>query len=425
MTLWRCTLLTISATACAIPLAAQSGRPVELRSARQLNVRTVAGEEVRDFVGNVHFVQPSEGGGLVQLWCDRAQQYTKQGRIELAGNVKIVQDSVTLRGTRGTYFNRTRNAMMLAGVTLERGEMTLTALQGYYDADVRRAKFFGEVVVVDSVSTTRCDSLTYYDEGDRSIAMGHVSIVSPRDRVTVFGDSLAHYGDIDYTIIPKNPRMVHADSISRDRIDTLVVVGRIMESYRDTSVRYIVRDSVLLARNELSARSGYVSYWPADGLAVLLQQPVVWYGENQITGDSIAITMENQRLRRVYVAGKAMAVSRSDTVRKERFDQLTGRELTLFFAGENLERIEAVRNAISLYYLFDGMTPNGVNRSSGDRIIVKFTDGQVDEITVHGGVEGTYRPEDLVVRREPTLNLDGFRWHGFRPKRQGTEITFE
>ncbi|MEX1139649.1 MAG: OstA-like protein [Bacteroidota bacterium] len=419
------TLLTLGLAGFAIPLAAQSGRPVELRSARQLNVRTVAGEEVRDFVGNVHFVQPSEGGGLVQMWCDRAQQYTKQGRIELTGNVKIIQDSVTLRGKQGTYFSRTRNAVMLAGVTLERDDMTLTALQGYYDADARKARFFGEVVVVDSVSTTRCDSLTYFEQGDRTIAMGRVSIVSPRDRMTVFGDSLVHFGDIDYTIIPKNPRMVHADSVAWDRIDTLVVVGRTMESYRDTSVRYIVKDSVLLARNDLSARSGYAGYWPADGLAVLMQQPVVWYAENQITGDSVAITMENQRLRRVYVSGKAMAVSRPDTSLPDRFDQLTGRELTLFFGGDKLERIEAIRNAISLYYLFDVMTPNGVNRSSGDRVIVQFTDGQVDEITVHGGVEGTYRPEDLVARRERTLNLDGFRWHGFRPKRLGAKIVLE
>lgn len=424
MTLRRSKLLILCLAWSAIPLAAQSGRPVELRSARQLNVRTVAGEEVRDFVGNVHFVQPSEGGGLVQLWCDRAQQYTKQGRIELTGNVKIVQDSVTLKGKQGTYFSKTRDAMMLAGVTLERDDMTLTALQGFYDADARKARFFGEVIVVDSVSTTRCDSLTYFDNGDRSIAVGRVSIISPKDRVTVYGDSLVHFGDIDYTIIPKNPKMVHADSVGWNQIDTLVVVGRVMESYRDTAVRYIVKDNVLLARNDLSARSGYAGYWPAEGLAVLMQQPVVWYAENQIFGDSIAISMENQRLRTVYVSGKAMAVSRSDSVLSERFDQLTGRELTLFFGGENLERIEAVRNAISLYYLFDEATPNGVNRSSGDRIIVQFTDGQVDEITVHGGVEGTYRPEDL-VRRERTLNLDGFRWHETRPLRRGTEITVE
>lgn len=424
MTLRRSKLLILCLAWSAIPLAAQSGRPVELRSARQLNVRTVAGEEVRDFVGNVHFVQPSEGGGLVQLWCDRAQQYTKQGRIELTGNVKIVQDSVTLKGKQGTYFSKTRDAMMLAGVTLERDDMTLTALQGFYDADARKARFFGEVIVVDSVSTTRCDSLTYFDNGDRSIAVGRVSIISPKDRVTVYGDSLVHFGDIDYTIIPKNPKMVHADSVGWNQIDTLVVVGRVMESYRDTAVRYIVKDNVLLARNDLSARSGYAGYWPAEGLAVLMQQPVVWYAENQIFGDSIAISMEHQRLRKVYVSGKAMAVSRSDSVLSERFDQLTGRELTLFFGGENLERIEAVRNAISLYYLFDEATPNGVNRSSGDRIIVQFTDGQVDEITVHGGVEGTYRPEDL-VRRERTLNLDGFRWHETRPLRRGTEITVE
>lgn len=407
-------------------VASGQGRPVELRSANQLNVRNVDGAQVRDFIGNVHFVQPSERGQPVHLWCDRAQQYLEEGRIELMGNVRIVQDSVTLLGRQGTYHSRPRVATMNEGVRLERIDgMVLTAREGRYQAEERTAWFYGDVIVVDSVSTTRCDTLVYAQAGRRSMAKGRVSVLSPADGVTVLGDSLAHYGDLEYTIVPLRPRMVHVDTVHPGRIDTLVVTGRTMEAYRDSTRRYVVRDSVLFARNELSGRSGYALYRPSEGMVILLQSPVVWYDENQITGDSVAVLLEENRLNRVFVSGRAMAVSRSDSTLAERFDQLTGRELTLFFRDEAIERIEAVRNAISLYYLFEGDLPNGVNRSSGDRIVVQFEDGQVQDIVVHGGVEGIYRPEAMIIERERNFNLDGFRWHGHRPRRQGIELVVE
>ena len=314
---------------------------------------------------------------------------------------------------------------MRAGVTLERDDMTLTAFEGDYDAEAHRAEFRGNVIVVDSMSTTRCDSLIYFEDGDRSVAIGRVSVVNPRDGITVFGDSLLHFGNINYTIVPKNPRMVQIDSTAAGDVDTLVVTGMVMEAFRDTSQRYTVRDSVLVAGKDLSARSGFAVYRPAEGLTILKHDPVVWYGINQITGDSIAVRLDNGKLSTVFVSGKAMAVSKADSLLPERFNQLTGRELTMFFGSEEIERIESIRNAISLYYLFDEMLANGVNRSSGDKIIVDFIGGQVDEITVIGGVEGVYQPEDVIVNRERTLNLDGFQWHEDRPKRRETSIVFD
>ncbi|MBI3580355.1 MAG: hypothetical protein HY089_13200, partial [Ignavibacteriales bacterium] len=109
----------------------------------------------------------------------------------------------------------------------------------------------------------------------------------------------------------------------------------------------------------------------------------------------------------------------------QRYDQLTGRELTMYFNGKKLERVEANRNATSLYYLFDKTEPNGVNRSSGDRIVIEFEDGKTDRISVVGGVEGRYFPEQMIMQREQAYNLDGFRWITNRPKRRNLDIINE
>ncbi|MEK6755811.1 MAG: hypothetical protein AABZ02_06645, partial [Bacteroidota bacterium] len=154
-------------------------------------------------------------------------------------------------------------------------------------------------------------------------------------------------------------------------------------------------------------------------------QPVVWHEENQLTGDSIVITTKERKLRSVYVEGRAMAVSRADSVRRQRFDQLTAREITMYFYDGKIAQIDAERNATSLYYLFEEAEPNGVNRSSGDRIVMEFQDGKVDRIKIVGGVEGKYFPESMITRREPEYNLDGFKWIANRPRRQHLQIVSE
>jgi len=407
-------------------LSQASGSVVELKSANELNVRTIGGEEVRDFVGNVHFVQPAENGGIVNLWCDRALQFVRLRRIECYGNVKVTRDSTILTAPEGTYYDGTRHAKMIKGVRLERPRMVLTAVEGDYDTGEKRAHFRGNVVVTDSLSVTACDDLTYFETDDRSISVGHVSIVGRQDAVTVYGDSLVHYGTIDYTIVPLNPKLVQVDTTGGGLPDTLVVTSRMMEAFRDTSLRYVARDSVVIARDDLAAICGDAVYRPAEGLVILRKQPVVWYDVNQISGDSIAVRLRHHRLESVYVHGRAMAISRADTSSAERFDQLTGREITLYFSQGGIERIEAERQATSLYYLFDRDLPNGANKSSGDSIIVNFQDGLVDRIKVVGGVEGEYLPEPMIRGgREQLYNLDGFKWYANRPRRRGVTITWE
>ena len=57
-------------------LAQQS--KIDLRRADSLEVKTLNGEEVRELIGNVHFVQFPTSGGLVKVWCDRALRYMEQ-----------------------------------------------------------------------------------------------------------------------------------------------------------------------------------------------------------------------------------------------------------------------------------------------------------------------------------------------------------
>jgi lipopolysaccharide export system protein LptA len=419
------TLLFFVGGLCLQGVSAQDGSVVELRSADELEVHEVNGEEVRELIGNVHFIQLSEEGDSIFVWTDRAMRYMVRDAIELFGHVRIVRGDATLRSSVGMYYSNDKKAEMPRGVTLEQEGVVLTAWRGTYWVDEDRAFFEGDVVLVDSVSRTTSDALTYYEADERAVAVGNVRVQSLKDNVTILGDSLVHYRNTGTSIVPKNPTLIQIDTSSVSEGDTLVIVSQHMEAYRDTADRFVAVGDVKIVRGDLSSRCERAIFDRTHDLMILQEDPVVWQGENQMTGDSIVATVKENELRRLRVIGRAMAISRSDSVFRQRFNQLTGQEIILSFKQRKLQEIEVLRNATSLYYLYEESEPNGVNRSSGDRIRIDFVDGSIDRITVIGGVEGTYAPEAMVANRESEFNLDGFRWIEQRPSRNQFSIALK
>ena len=399
-------------------------RDFEIRAAEVLNVRHVGTQQIQALIGKVHMVQPSASGDI-KIWCDSAFRNFQTNVVDLYGHVRIVRDSMILTSTFGAYSGNDRRTVLPNDIRLDRGRMVLTAKYGEYWANDKHAYFRGDVHVVDSTSSTWSDELTYYEDEDKSIATGQVRVTSTENNLTVFGDSLVHFEKRKYSIVPKNPRLMQIDTASSGALDTLVILASQMEAYQDSLQRFVAVGKVEMARTDFAARCGEATYFYKRDRIILRQQPVVWHAENQVSGDSIVIMTRDQKLQSVYVRGRAMAVSMADSLSKSRFNQLSAREVTLRFGDGKINQIDADRTATSLYYLYDGSTPNGVNRSSGDRIVMEFAGGKIDRIRIIGGVEGRYFPEKMIVKHEKEYNLDGFRWITDRPRRKQTSIVHE
>ena len=389
-----------------------------------LDVRTVGNQQIQALIGKVHMVQPSPTGN-VTIWCDSALRNLQSNVIQLFGHVRIVRDSVSLTSTDGLYFGDDRRAEMPNGVQLTRGRMVLTADRGKYWANEKRAEFYGSVHVVDSTSSTLSNSLTYFESEEKSIAVGNVNIFSPENNLTVFGDSVLRYEKRKYTVVPRRPKLMQVDTTSSGVIDTLVVTGSFMEAFQDTSSYFIARGRVEMARTDFAARCGEAVYFLKGDRVILRNKPVVWHAENQLTGDSIVVHTNDRKLERVFVYGHAFAVSRVDSVHRMKYNQLSAREITMRFQNGKIVGIDADRTATSLYYLFDNVEPNGVNRSSGDRILMEFVGGKIDRIKIIGGVEGKYFPERMIMNHEHEYNLDGFSWIPDRPKRKQLNLVYD
>ncbi len=397
---------------CAGPALSQGGKVVVLQSADSLVGKVVNGEDVRELIGSVRILQ-----GTVRISCDRAVQFIGRGQYDLTGNVVVNDDSVTLYAPRGVYLRDQRRAEGFDGIRLEDPGTVLTAREGKYDVDPRIAVFRRTVVIKDSVSTVTADSVTYYRDTRFSIAVGNVAVRSDRDNVTITGGRLEHAGVRQYSRMTHDPILVQRDS-SAGGIDTLLVRAMVMESYRDSSRTLVATDSVKILRSDLAAVCGRARFYTAADSILLRDAPVVWYQDTQVTGDSMNVYLTRRAIQRVVVHGSAFAASRSDSLFPERFDQLTGGSLTMSFADRRLRRIEVVDRAISVYHAYEDTLGNGVNRTSGDKVVMDFAAGKIQDIRFFSGVEGNYYPENMVRHRESEYRLPGFQWRATRPTRE-------
>lgn len=404
-------LLCIIMIAAARPAIGQSEKLIVIENADSLVARVIENEQARELIGNVRFSQER-----VRVSCDKAVQFTQSGNVQLAGNVVIIDDSVTMQFPRGMYYRNERRAVAHDSVRLYDGRMTLTARYGDYLIEPKRAFFRRDVVAKDNESTLYADSMTYFRSESRTVAHGRVRIESHEDNVTIKGGHFEAFQSESYNRMTQRPILVQFDtSAATGEIDTLVVRSKVMESYGDTVRRLVATDSVEMIRTEMSAVAGKAQFFTSGDSILLRKAPVIWYESTQISGDSINIYLEKRKLRLVHVMGSCMAISRSDSLGLVRYDQLTGEEMFLRFGQDGMESIDVNDRAISVYHLYEDSLANGLNKTSGDRIVLEWDQKKLSSIRIYGGVEGDYFPENMVLGREKDFALPGFAWRDHKP----------
>lgn len=395
----------------------ESAKRVILDHADTLVGTVINGEDVRLLQGHVKFHQKK-----TIVTCDTAVQFIASGRVSLEGTVKVYDDSATMLGHRGMYYSSERAAEAFDGVMLQDGVSMLRADYGKYYLDEKKAYFRTNVRVEDTATVMTSDELTYFRESQIASAQGRVKIVNKANGLIILGNHFENYRKQNYSRMMEHPVVIQTDTSAGGKTDTLIVLSRLMESYKDSVERLVATDSVVIVRSDMLAEAGLCTMLTKLDSIILRKLPFIWYtqsesGENQVSGDSIFIRLKERKLETAYVRGRACAISRADSVRRSRFNQMTGQEMIMHFADNKVEHIDVDRTATSLYYLYDEGKANGMNRISGDHITITFSEGKIGRLKTAGGVIGEYFPEKLVKGRESDYNLDGFNWKEQRPAR--------
>ncbi len=139
----------------------------------------------------------------------------------------------------------------------------------------------------------------------------------------------------------------------------------------------------------------------------LFRDPVTWFEDSQVWGDSIRVRARDRSPDTIFVRGSGFAAQRDSVL--DRIQQLKAQNIVAFFDDDSLRRIRARPNARAVRFLAtEDDSLNGAARTSGDRIELRFRKGAVKRISVIGGTQTTYYRENENI--PDPFRLEGFQW---------------
>jgi lipopolysaccharide export system protein LptA len=407
--------------------------------------KMINGESTREVYGNVVLTQ-----GKVVVTCDKAIQYISRNEAELIGNVVAKKDTLTIKTPHGFYFGNLSKTKSTSGLILDDQKVILTADSGEYFFNEDRAFFETNVTLFDTTTTLTSNKLNYFQKEDRAVAIGNVKIIDPeneiiadslehfkktkitfafskvriknlRNNTEIYGEHLEDFHDRNYSIIDVKPLLIQVDttyiiredSTKEAKLDTLFIKARVMESIRDSSEKFVATDSVLILKDEFASRNDLTLFFKDKDKIIMnkvseeARQPIIWYGNSQLTGDSVTIFLNRNKIKRLDVNNASFMMSQNENY-EERYDQTSSDSTKIYFIDNKLKEADFFGKVYSIYYLYDGETKNGLTKSNSSQAKVLFKDDEVSEVKLYINPVSEYYPEKQVNGNEKSYLLPKF-----------------
>ena len=341
--------------------------------------------------------------GRMYVDADSLQQREEQGQItrELIGNVHVVQDSLQIRSQRAHHLPESSRIEFWDNVRMREGTKWLRAdrLIAYEDGKIQRA--MGNVALGQGSSELTARRVTFFKDSSLAVAEDDVVMVNAENRVRLTCGRARYFIDKKYAKATESPVLVELDSLDNE---TMWITGKVIEMF-DEGDRSVVSGDVKITGRSTEASCEQAEYFRSEQRLELRIDPKAWQADQEMKGDTIVSYFDGDKLLRSRVLGNASVKSLTDsTVSGRQLNDVSGREMTLQFHDEVLEKVVVEGTATSVYHLVENNESKGTNRVQGDRITLLLQEKVLQRIIIDSqpGVSvGKFSPPNLGATRPP------------------------
>ena len=386
-----------------------------------------------------------------------------------SGDVLLTEPKTTLR-TDTLYFDRIKQqAYYRTGGTVRDTASVLTSRIGRYYAESKKYQFLSSVKIVNPKYTVNSEQLDFYSESGIAYLYGKSTIVSETSTVYCERGYYDTRKDNGYFVknsrVDYNNRILYGDSIYFDRtknfasatnnikvLDTVnksIIRGHYAEVFRAKDSVFITKravavtlrdnDSIYIHADTLqvtgkpenriikgfyrarmfklglpgeeptSGKCDSIFLDQKKGITKLLRNPVLWSGENQMTGDTIHIlsNTKTEKLDSLKVFKNAFLVQKDSAG----YNQVSGERLIGLFTNNELDTVDIIKNAQVIYYpRNDKQELIGINNTVSSSIQLYLEAQKIIGIRFIKQAKGKIYP--LAEFPESARLLPGFKWRG-------------
>lgn len=382
--------------------------------------------------GNVVMTSPESTMTTDTIHFDRNTQ-----EAYFNSNGTIVNKNNTLKSKAGRYYLKEKKYQFLSAVELKNPEYTIKTNHLDYKTTQGNSDLKGPSTIV-SKETFIYTENGHYNSKNNTGHFLQKSYIKYKDRL-IEGDSLYYDRKIEYASGTNNVKIT-------DSINKAIIKGHYGEVFKQkdsvymtkhASIRYKVENdsmfvhakklyltgktgerivrgqkNVRFFKTDLSGKCDSIHSDQKRGLTQLINKPILWNFENQLTGDVMHLIGNNktEKLDSLKVLNNTFIISK-DTI-GDGFNQIKGLNLYGKFLENKLHEVDVIKNTEVVYYMRNDKNELiGINKNVSSKINMIMDDkSKVETITFFNNVDGDIYPEKDLP--ENARKLRGFVWRG-------------
>jgi len=333
--------------------------------------------------------------GMFTVTADRASASTDpdgEAVIHLSGSVEVTDGDVTITSDSGTVWQTAGRAVFLGSVEVDADTVTASGDRLEYDRPAGMVAIQGNAVLQDRENRLTAAEVTWFRQAGKAVA---------RDSVVMTGDWMGEVTG-DYAVYDSYRRSLFVTSspvLTRvEDGDSVRITADRLEFLPDSDRAEAQGHALLVSSTRALDISAEMLRYSGGGDEIeMLGSPGIVMEDGDLTGDWMLATLSGGEIRSLRVEGAADGHMIDNGVQPPGESWFTSESAFFSFVSGKPDSID-LSGGVSLTIRSGGEAAQRQesNTVSGDHLVVHYSGGSPETVTVTGAVRGTYsyRRED-------------------------------
>ena len=332
--------------------------------------------------------------------------YVKQKKFKFLTAVVLTNPKYVIKSNHLDYYSNSGHSYLFGPSTITGKDNFIYTEKGFYNSKKNIGHFLRKSYIKYKDRVITGDSLYYDRKIEFASATNNVKITDSINKGIIKGHYAELYKQKDSMFVTK-----HAQAINLVEKDSVYIHGKVLMITGKPENRIIrAFKNARFYKTDLSGKCDSIHSSTKTALTKLLGRPVLWNGENQMTGDVIHLIgdRKTEKLDSLKVMNNAFIASK-DTLGKG-YNQVKGLNLYGKFKDNKLYEVDVVKNTEVIYYAYDKLEFVGIEKKISSSINMQLEDNTIHTMTSFKNIESNTYPEKEFP--ENARKLRGFVWRG-------------
>jgi lipopolysaccharide export system protein LptA len=340
------------------------------------------------------------------LTSNSGRYYVSEKKFQFLSAVTIANPKYVIKSNHVDYYNNSGHAYLFGPSTITSEKNFIYTEKGFYDSKKNTGHFLRKSFIRYEDRLIEGDSIFYNRNNEFASATRNVKITDTVNKGIVKG----HYGEV-YKLKDSLMMTGRAVAINLVQNDSIYIHGKklLVTGKKGNQIIRAFKNGRFF-KSDISGKCDSIHSSTKNALTQLIGRPVVWNGENQLTGDIIHLIGDNknEKIDSLKVINNAFLISRDSL--GTGYNQAKGLNMYGKFKDNKLDYIDLIKNTEAIYYVYDDSTLTGIEKKISSRINITFDENKINVLTSYTNVESQMYPETELP--ENARRLRGFNWRG-------------